>query len=296
MSKSSKASRALFALLALAATLPAGMYSLKVMPGPRAAAMGGAGVTLDGPQGMAWNPAAGAGVSAFSIQAGYGRWLLDSHQEAISLVRGFSFLNVGLGVTAFHAGAFEYRTEVPTEEPLGTFSPAEYAFQLNLSRRFGIVDAGLSGRYYYAKTMEDEASGPGIDAGVRVRPLDGLELGASLTDFGTNLAYIRESFRLPTRARLGASWRRCVGSQLDVEVAAQGSYFVYTGGVNVGGGVELGWNRAVFLRGGYEWLGARGRPTCGLGVALGDFRFDYALGALNDGLGVSHRLALGFGR
>lgn len=295
MSRLSKASLALLALL-VAAPAPAGMNSLKVMPGPRAVAMGGAGVTLDGPQGMAWNPASGAGVDAFAIQAGYNQWLLDSHQEAISLVRNLGFLNIGLGVTAFHAGAFEYRTEVPTEEPLGTFHPSEYVFQLNLSRRFGIVDAGLSGRYYYAKTMEDEASGPGLDAGVRVRPLDGLELGASLTDFGTNLAYIRESFRLPTRARLGVSWRRCVGPQFDIEAAAQGSYFVYTDDVNIGGGVEFGWNRTLFLRGGYEWLGARGRPTGGLGVALGDFRFDYALGALNDGLGISHRLALGFGR
>jgi hypothetical protein len=296
MSRSSRASRVLLALLAAAATGLGGMYSLKVMPGARAAGMGSAGVTGAGPQGISWNPAAGASVDGFAVQAGYGKWLLDAHQEALSVVRGTGLVNVGLAVTAFNAGRFEYRTEVPTEEPLGYFNPAEYVFMLNLSRRFGIVDVGLSGRYYYAKTMEDEASGPGADLGVRVRPVDGLELGLSLTDFGKNLAFIRESFRLPTRARLGAAWTQCLGPEFAAELVAQGSYFVYTGDVSVGGGVELGWNRTLFLRGGYEWLGARGRPTGGLGVGLGEFRFDYALALLNDGLGTSHRLTIGFGR
>lgn len=295
MSRLSRASRVLSVLLAVAAVASAGMYSLKVMPDARAAGMGNAGVTAAGPRGIAWNPAAGAGVDGFAVQAGYGKWLLDAHQEALSLVRSTRLLNVGLAVTAFNAGRFEYRTEVPTEEPLGYFTPAEYVFALNLSRRFGIVDVGLSGRYYYAKTFEDEASGPGADLGVRVRAVEGLELGLSLTDFGKNLIYVRESFRLPTRARLGAAWTQCLGPAWAAELAVQGSYFVYTGDVNVGGGAELAWNQTLFLRGGYEWLGSRGRPAGGLGVGLGDFRLDYALALLNDGLGTSHRLTIGFG-
>ena len=289
--------RVLFSLVLCAGLAFGGFSALKVMPGCREAGLGNTGVaSASGAHGIAWNPAAAAQVSDFSADVSYAKWLLDSHQQSLFLVRNLKVLNAGLGVVGLTAGNFEHRNEVPTEEPLGLFRPTEYAFSLNLSRSFGRwVDAGVTGRYYYSKVLEDAAHGPGVDLGVRVYPLNGLVVGASLVDFGKNLAYVRESYRLPTRARAGISYSQCLGGRLHANAELQGSYFVYTGTPNVHAGLEVGWSETVSVRAGCEWLGERLRPGFGVGLAFGTFRFDYALTLLNDDLGQAHRVAVGLG-
>jgi hypothetical protein len=290
---------ALFAAVAVSASVGlAGMSSLKIMPGAREAAMGNAGCAAAlVPEAIAWNPAAGSEIESFALRAGYTKWLLDSHQQSLFVVRNFGFAHLGLGITSLTAGRFEYRTEIPTEDPIALFTPAEFGFHVNLSRRFGtMVNAGLTVRYYYTKILEEDASGPGVDLGVRVRPVDGLALGVSLTDFGRNLVYYRESFRLPTRARLGAAYSRTLGAGLGFELAADGAYFVYDKTFNVQTGLELDWRRLLFARAWYEWLGASSRLGFGLGLALGRFQFDYALTGLNDNLGAAHRISIALGR
>ena len=283
-------------LLLLAAAALAGMSSLKVMPGVREAGMGDAGVAgAAGAFGIAWNPAAAADVRGFAASASYAKWLLDSHQQSLFLVRDFSLFRAGFGVTGFTAGAFEYRSDVPTEEPLGDFVPGEFSFRVTVARRFGIVDAGISARYYYSKVMADAANGPGVDAGVRVAPVEGLAFGASLTDFGRNLVYYYESFRLPTRARAGAVYRLPLGGRNRLELAGEGGYYVYTKTFNVHGGAEFLWNELLALRAGCEWLDGPVRPGFGLGLLAGRLRFDYSFTLLNDDLGAAHRFALGLG-
>ncbi len=264
------------------------------MPGVREAGMGNTGVaSAIGAQAMSWNPAASAGVRGFAASASYVKWLLDTRQQSLSLVRGFGFASLGVGLSVFEGGAFEHRAEVPIEEPLGEFMPYDFNFRLNVSRSFGpVVQAGLSGRYYYSKIMESTAHGPGLEAGVRVGPVEGLTVGASVVDFGKNLVYYRESFRLPTRARLGMGYGLCLGSAR-FDLGLDGSYFVYTGAVNVHSGVEFRWDELVALRAGHEWLDGQSRFGFGLGLMLSQFRFDYSFTPLNDDLGTAHRVSVG---
>ena len=287
----------MLAVVLLPALALGGFSSLKVLPGVREAGMGNAGVASGfGPQAMVWNPAATAGVSGFAARASYAKWLLDTHQEAVYVVRSLRVLNVGVGVAGFSAGKFEYRTEVPTEKPLGEFEPGDFHFHLNVSRSFGpIVDFGLTGRFYYTKAFEEYALGPGLDVGVRVRPVCGLALGASVVDFARTMAYRREVFRLPVRARLGAAYSMTASGRFSVSVTGDGSYYFYTKSVNVQTGVEVGWSDFVFLRAGGEWLGEVIRPAAGLGVKAGRIRFDYSFAPLNDDLGQAHRFAFALG-
>ena len=290
--------RYLVAFLLTSTLAWAGMSSLRVMPGVREAAMGNVGVaSASGPQAIAWNPAAGAEIQGFALRAGYAKWLLDSHQQSVFLVRNFGFASLGIGVTSMTAGRFEYRTEVPTEDPVALFSPSEFGFHVGMSKTFArIVSTGVAARFYYTKILDDEASAPGVDLGVRVKPMDQLSLGISLTDFGRNLVYVRESFRLPTRARLGASFSQDLGAGFGASVAADAGLYVYTKRFNAQAGLELDWNRTLFVRSGWEWLGENFRPAGGLGIALGKVQFDYALTALNDNLGTAHRVSIALGR
>ncbi len=287
-----------FTMLVLVAGFAfSGMSSLKVLPGVREAGMGNAGVACGtGAQAMVWNPAGPAGVQGFAVRVSYAEWFLDTHQQSAFLVRNLGFANLGLGAASFTGGRFEYRTEVPTEEPLGSFTPSDFNFHLNLSRSFSrMVQLGITGRYYFSKIMDSEADGPGIDLGVRVLPVDGLVLGASVVDFGENLCYYREPFRLPTRARLGASYRLCLGEKAGLSLAGEGSYFLYTQKFNIHSGVEFSWFDVLALRAGYERLDQVNRFGFGLGLSLGQFCFDYCFTPLNDNLGAAHRVSLGLG-
>ncbi|HDQ99921.1 MAG TPA: PorV/PorQ family protein [candidate division WOR-3 bacterium] len=290
--------RALVLLALAAAVCSAGFSSLRVLPGGRESGMGNVGAaSAVGPQAMVWNPAASAGIGGFAVRAGYVNWLLDTHQQSLFVVREARIFTVGIGLVSFSAGTFEYREDVPTEDPLGLFHPVEMAGHINFARSFGpMVDVGLSGRFYYTKVHEEEAIAPGVDVGVRVRPLTGLVLGASVVDFARTAAYRREVFRVPVRARLGAAYRRELGGGFEASAAADGSWFFYEQRPNVTAGLECGWSGLAFLRAGYEWLEMVGRPAAGLGLRAAGFEFDYSLTLLNDELGPAHRVSLAYGR
>jgi len=285
----------LFAAVALA--VPTGFASLKIVPGVREAGMAGTGVaSAFGPQAIALNPAASAGTEEFAAAASYANWILDAHHQSLFVARSFPALCVGVGVVTFSAGEFEHRVK-PTEEPIGTFSPFDLTGYLNLSSSIGgRVQVGLTGRYFYTCVCDSDAVGLGVDGGVRVTPVQGLTLGASVVDFGKTLYYVREVFWLPTRGRLGASYDFVPFERGLLTLTADGSYFPYTKETGAAAGVEFAWNEVVALRAGYDFLSDANHLDFGLGLRAGRLHFDYSYAAMNFDLGGAHRVAVGFGR
>lgn len=273
-----------------------GLSSLKLLPGVREAAMAGTGVAAAfGPQAIALNPAAGAGTHGFAAVASYAKWILDTHHQSLFVARNFSALCLGLGVTSFSAGAFEYRTQ-PSEEAV-VFTPTDFSLYLNLARPLtDMVHAGLTARYFYSRIYDADADGLGFDGGVRVMPVRSLTLGASLVDFGKTMTYARDVFWLPTKVRLGAGYEVVPFERGRLTLAADGSYLVYGRKPGVVAGLELAWNEVLMLRAGYDLLSEANKLSFGLGIAAGVFRFDYSFTAMNFDLGAAHRVSLGLGR
>lgn len=292
---------------------PTGFSSLKILPGVREAGMAGTGAaSAFGPQAIAVNPAAGAGTNGFSAVASYAKWLLDTHHQSLFVGRNLSALNVGFGVSSFSAGQFEHRIK-PTEDPIGTFTPTDFTAYLNLARPIGnIVQVGLTGRYYYSRIYDNDAEGLGVDGGIRVTPIDGLTLGASVVDFGKTMYFVREVFWLPTRGRLGASYDLVPFEHGRLTFAADGSYFVYNKVVGAAAGLEFCWSDVAMVRTGYGFMSDANHPVdvrnlfktiqnkgnlnFGLGVQAGLFRFDYSFAAMSFDLGGAHRVSVGVGR
>jgi len=284
-------------LAGLAAAGPTGFSSLKILPGVREAGMAGTGAaSAFGPQAITLNPAAGAGVAGFAAVASYTKWILDTHHQSLFVARNFSALCIGAGVSSFSAGEFEYRIN-PTEDPIGTFTPTDFTAYLNLARPIGsIVQAGLTGRYFYSRVYDNDAAGLGIDGGVRVMPVKRLTVGASVVDFGKTMTYEREVFWLPTRGRLGVSYDLVPFEHGRVTLAADGSYFFYSGVQGAVAGLEFAWSEVVALRAGYDFLSQANHLNFGLGLRAGVFRFDYSFSAMNLDLDGAHRVSVGFGR
>jgi hypothetical protein len=283
-------------LVGIAAAVPTGFSSLKILPGVREAGMAGTGVaSAFGPQAITLNPAAGAGVAGFAAVASYTKWILDTHHQSLFVARNFSALCIGAGVSSFSAGEFEYRIN-PTEDPIGTFTPTDFTAYLNLARPIGsMVQAGLTGRYFYSRVYDNDAAGLGIDGGVRVMPVKRLTVGASVVDFGKTMSYEREVFWLPTRGRLGVSYDVVPFEHGRVTLAADGSYFFYSGVRGAAAGLEFAWSEVVALRAGYDFLSQANHLNFGLGLRAGVFRFDYSFSAMNLDLGGAHRVSVGLG-
>jgi hypothetical protein len=283
-------------LVGFAVAVPTGFSSLKILPGVREAGMAGTGAaSAFGPQAITLNPAAGAGVNGFAAVASYTKWILDTHHQSLFVARNFSALCVGVGVSSFSAGEFEYRVK-PTEDPIGTFTPTDFTAYLNLARPIGsMVQAGLTGRYFYSRVYDNDAAGLGIDGGVRVMPVKRLTVGASVVDFGKTMTYEREVFWLPTRGRLGVSYDLVPFEHGRVTLAADGSYFFYSRVQGVAAGLEFAWSEVVAFRAGYDFLSQANHLNFGLGLRAGVFRFDYSFSAMNLDLGGAHRVSVGLG-
>ena len=274
-----------------------GFSSLKILPGVREAGMAGTGVASAlGPQAIAVNPAAGAATNGFAATVSYAKWILDTHHQSLFVSRSFPALCVGLGVTSFSAGEFEYRTS-PTEEPIGTFTPTDISAYLNLARPIGrMVQVGLTARYFYSRVYEKDAAALGASGGVRVMPVDRLTLGASIVDFGNKMYFVQEEFLLPTRARLGASYDILPFDRARLTVTADGSYYLYSRVSGAAAGLEFDWNEVVALRAGYDFLTEANHLNFGLGLRAGLFHLDYSYAVMNFDLGGAHRIAVGLGR
>jgi len=281
----------------MALAVPTGFSSLKILPGVREAGMAGTGVaSAFGPQAITVNPAAGAATDGFAATASYAKWILDTHHQSLFVARSFPALCVGVGVTSFSAGQFEYRVK-PTEDPIGTFTPTDFSAYLNLARPIGkMVQVGLTARYFYSRVYEDEAAGLGIDGGVRVMPIERLTLGASIVDFGKKMYFVQEEFLLPTRGRLGASYDILPFDHGRLTVTADGSYFLNSKETGAAAGLEFAWSEVVALRAGYDFLSEANHLNFGLGLRAGLFRFDYSFAAMNLDLGGAHRVSVGLGR
>ncbi|MEO0019228.1 MAG: PorV/PorQ family protein [candidate division WOR-3 bacterium] len=269
---------------------------LQIPVSAREAAMAGTGTATGfGPQAVAFNPAASAGVSPFSVQAGYTKWLLDTHHQTVFACRDLRHFVLGIGIVTFANGRFEYRDERPTAEPRGTFFPLDLTGYLNLSRRLApIADFGISGRYFYSKIMQSEAAGFGGDIGCRFYPIKNLTLGTAIIDFGKTMSYSYEIFWLPTRANIGAGYNLPLGSHL-INLAIDCSYLFYTKKLNYALGTEFTLADIISFRAGYNFTNRTNNLNFGLGISRGLFHLDYAFSPLGFNLGSAHRITLGFG-
>ncbi len=269
---------------------------LKIPVGAREAAMAGCGTaTGTGPQALVYNPANSAFISPFSIQADYTKWFLDTRHQSLFLIRDCRYLVVGGGVTSFTNGKFEYRTDRPTAEPLGTFTPVDITGYFNLAKfwhRYAVT--GITVRYFYSKIMSSELNGFGADVGVRSAPLKNLTIGLAVVDFGRTLSYRRDVFWLPARARLGIGYQLPLGNNRFTG-AIDGSYFFYSQKTALQIGAEFQLNQFLSLRAGYDLGNTAGNLNFGLGLTRNKIRIDYAFSPLEFNLGAAHRLAIGFG-
>jgi hypothetical protein len=283
-----------------------------IEPSARVAAMGNAGVALnDGLQSVYYNPAAMGGLQRWGVQLTHSEWLAGiKYEYAAACMPVRHWGSVFAGVTALNSGDIDVRT---VEAPLGTgakYSVSDVALALGFGHNFtDRFAAGVQVNYISETIWHSSMQVVTGNLGTIYRLTDdGLQLGASISNFGTSGRFqgrdlaiqydadpsrhgdngalpgsaSTDDFPVPVLFRLGLSYPYTVGRAGTLRVAAD-AFHSSSNTESVSGGVEWQWRNLVSVRGGYQNLGQQDSET-GLTLGFGlrgailaqDFDFDYA--------------------
>lgn len=287
---------------------------LLIEPSSRIAAMGNAGVaTFDEVAAAYYNPAALGALTQTQVQFTHSLWLADiAYNYAAAGIKLGPNNMLLLSFTSLNSGEIDVRT---VEQPLGTgerYTVTNMAVGLGYGQR--ITDrfsAGLQLSYIQETIWHSSIGAFAINFGTLYQLThDGLQIGASISNFGTRARYsgrdlrirydndpdkygdnsnlpgelFTDEFNLPVMFRVGLSYPLSFGegNQLRLNVDA---FHPSDNTESLSFGVEWNFMNIVSLRAGYQNLYQQDSEvglTLGAGVEydlLGySVRFDYAWG------------------
>jgi opacity protein-like surface antigen len=164
---------------------------LNIGIGPRAIAMGGAFVaTSNDVTSLYWNPAGASRAQFNSALFSHSKWFADiNYNWAGAMLSMGDFGVVGLSINYLDYGDIEVTTLREPEGTGETFNPQDLFIALtyayNLTDRFSI---GGNVKYVNQKIWNTSASAIAVDIGVLfLSDIYGLRIGATITNFGTNM-------------------------------------------------------------------------------------------------------------
>ncbi len=303
---------------------------LLIEPSARISAMGNAGVALyDGIQSIYYNPAAAGQLTQYELQVTHSEWLADINYDYFAI--GIPIPSIGnffFAVTSLSSGDIDVRT---VDQPLGTgerFTVEDLALGVGYGRQFTPrFGAGIQVNYVQETIWHSSLRTWTLGAGTAYRFPNGLQVGSSLSHFGTRAGYggrdlrvqydantdvfgdnsalpaeqFADDFGVPILFRVGVTMPRQLSENSALLVSVD-AFHPNDNKESVSFGTEWTWNRSLALRAGYQDLFLEDSEvglTLGVGVGgridLSVFDFDYVW-ADHGRLDATHRFtfALGF--
>jgi hypothetical protein len=284
-------------LAAQAGAAPPGFAFLEVPAGARAAALGGAYVSLaDGVDGAFWNPAALAGVR--------GTQVTGSHTEFVQSLKHDQFAVAGQLLGGGLAGSMRamYSQPIDARDELGnltgSFGSHDLEFQLGYGWQYSPgLRIGLAAQAVRERIDNESATTWSTGAGASWQPqawkrarfgLSAQHLGpAAHYDLGGQQG---APLALPASIQAGGAWAQPLGRGLDLTTvlesrATRGRQAV------AGVGAELSSGVGAVLRAGYRAGDDLTNFSAGVGYRLGTFTVDYAFVPARLDLGDTHRFS-----
>jgi long-subunit fatty acid transport protein len=265
-----------------------GAQFLKIGPGARAAALGGAYVAVvEDATATYWNPAGLKKISNTSVSAMYGVWFQGVNYQFAGAAKNLGgFGAVGVSLIMLDSGDIEGYDV--TGSPAAGYKTSDTMIGVSYARKIGKVNVGLNAKSISEKIAAEEASCLGIDIGVCTDFGKKISFGASvLNAVGTGLEYFAAKHSLPMIIKAGVGYRISDSMQITGEVNVPDDNIA-----SIHAGFEYLYNNNIAIRAGYN----SAIPTCvsaGLGFFLGDLSVEYACVPYGI-LGDTHRISLSF--
>ena len=302
---------------------------LEIGVSTRALGMGGAYTSvIDGPAALSYNPANIVWLQGTQVEFMHNQWFINSSHDFVGVVIPLSIYRSTIG---FHYVGLNYDDQPvrTVSRPEGTgemYSAGDYSLALTFAKaltdRFSF---GLSLKYIEERIWNSRGNAGAVDMGIFYQSrLDGLQIGMSISNFGTELQLIgrdldttvdpdednenvdripstfkTDAYPLPILFRAGISHKKKLGSIGSLLMTADVLHPTNTTeSINLG--VEFGFKDMFFVRSGYNNLfeeNAEYGLTLGVGIDMllqkrWGMRFDYAYADWGM-LGYTSRISLG---
>jgi hypothetical protein len=273
---------------------------LKLEMGARHAALGGTYAAYGNDAFTLWGQPAALASAPAAWQVGFQHteWFQGVQQEYLGLTGAVSD-RARLGLTVNTVGVDDLQRA--TEDALGqltsvggTFGARDWGVAVHYGLRLN-EEFTVGGAVRYVRSEIDDVTAHGVAADLgarwRVRSIEGLVVGASVTNVGTGLEYIRTRDDFPAAVRLGAGYDvRSMNLMLAADVVKYVDRHI-----DAGFGVEWRPIELLKLRAGYRTQGddVDEGLTAGIGFNLAGLEIDYAyvpFGVLGD----AHRVSAGY--
>jgi hypothetical protein len=270
-----------------------GAAFLKIGVGARALALGDTAVSWAAdPSALYWNPA-GLGrmdSTGYAAQFTHDEWLADTSYDSLALtVKLENYGNVGLMFN--YLSSDEITGYDVSSAPTGSFevnsTSTVLGWGIGLGENF---NAGLTLKWIGEDIADDSANGFAADLGLQFTPgIDGLYIGAAVSNIGGSLKYEDTEDDYPLQTRLGVS---CLTVNDTVLVAGQVT-LPKDQDAQFGLGLEYVMLEMVSVRAGFRNDGDEGHFSLGGGLDFSKISIDYAFMPRGE-LGDIQRLTLGF--
>ncbi len=274
----------------------------------RAAALAGSFVTVtNDPNVLFYNPASLGTVEQPSGSVGFFKHLLDINSGYVSYGQEFEGIgHFGLGVLYTNYGSFTETDE--SDNTLGTFNAADIAASIAYSNTLEEnLYYGAAIKFIHSTIADARSTGLAADIGIFYHvPDTKLNVGASVRNLGKQLsAYASTSEDLPVDVAVGASIvPRGLPLLLNVNFhklnESTEKFADHFRAFMIGGEFTL--SKVLQLRFGYnnaqrkdlqiESSSGLAGFSAGVGIAISDYRVDYALSSLGQ-IGSLHRISVG---
>ena len=276
-----------------------GAQFLKVPPSARFAALGGAGLTLDGQDSFFLNPAGAAPAGRGAATASYESLLEGASRTGLAVSRAS-------GPEAFSAGLV-YQNSSPGLDYLdgagnasgGEIPAYDAAFGAGWSRRAAWGRFGASLKYVRSRLADASGATGALDAGFVLKDPSPSVADAALAvrNFGPPLKLGSRKAPLPLELAGGLRFKYApdVNFYMEGRLPVDHSpYLIFAGEWFLGPSPLSGF----FLRSGLNFRnygdhGFMGAFAGGFGLKLGSFAADYAFSPYGE-LGAAHRMTLGY--
>ena len=246
---------------------------LKIPVSARAVGMGGAEVAIaEGVSSIAYNPAGILSVQGYAFTASYTQWFADINHSFFGVATNVEGIGaIGASVIALSTGDMAVTTPAFPEGTGEYFRASDYAFSVALARQVSDkFSVGVNVKYIqsYLYNTTYGASSVAFDAGTLydIPPL-GARLGLAISNLGSDVKFINETYSLPTALRFGVLFNVLNEEMNKVQAAFQISR-PNDSNEQYNVGFEYTFQGIFSARAGYKFAYDAENVTAGIGIKL----------------------------
>lgn len=257
---------------------------LKIAVSPRAAGMGDSYISVvEGAEATHYNAAALAWIKNIDVAFSHTEWFAGINHEFVSAAKTFSrFGTFAVSYTGLYTDEMEVRTPLQPDGTGETFYAGSYRIGLSYSRFLtDRVTFGTTINYVNESLYSNfSADAVAVDiATLYVTKFRNFRFGMKISNFGSEIKFVNESYPPPTNFTFGLSVNVIDGNinKLLVSISATKPNDIQPLGLM---GAEWNYKNVFFIRGGYCINHEIARYTFGSGLRFNidkyKCNFDYA--------------------